>query len=448
MPTCTRQTVDGRRCRNRSDRGDCGLHDRSAALPAPMAAAAVGSSVGTVDPFAAAAAWQERVDFIDSDTVTVNADDTVLATLTDRSLVVRDQAAAVVAGDEHLAKAVRASAPELPEDPRTRDDWDDLDRYQQQREVQRFDQNAARYDSLLGPMRDSWVTNQQVHLDPDGTVHSAADCKARKDRSDPTWIVPADKPTATYCTCAHEDIGGVGLLANRHAKAVERMDVAAIATELAQVERLTPAAVQAFGPRVAAVEDHHAKTHLTAALTARAKAAVSEETAAWAMRLALRLDENVDLVENDLDSRIAVAMRDAIGRDGVVDRERLIDIAVESADSAFTRKSDVRERATELVDAAASWASGREEWYPTHRSGRVPWEMYSSRPRERLGRRKIEIRDRAPASLSGTPVLWMLRTAAGKSRGRYDLGHGLASALGARTESLRDLWRQGYQRRR
>lgn len=451
MSTCARSTVDGRRCLNLSERGDCGRH-HDASLATDVMAEQAGAVV-VADPFAGAAAWRHREAYEAQADTSVGWDDTVVGRASDEAQAWLDRARRVCAADPDLLAVLdEERTPERPHKG--------IKRYRMLSN-ERMAEAQEHWDAVNGDPEPAWTQVRRLVGDPDGTVHIADACD-KVDTNDGTWGACADFADRSFCACVSGFVPRLQDLQSRYRSAQRRIGTAKTAIRIIHIDRFDAATAAELIPAVA---PRHGRGvgRWRQAIRTRARATVDPETAGWLLRLGSWLDRSVDLHDHDTTSRLAEALRDAIVQEGVVDPDILADRAADAVDGPFTRKSRLRDQAAELIDGAAAWASGTEDAKPKPHTGpRLPdrYARFSAvhglRKMTRRGTDGIVTRDPRHAMLQ---VLAEAATADTEPDPNHHYGrtgfpapvtiaHELANSIASTRNRIGDLWERTHGKRR
>ena len=349
MSTCARSTVDGRRCLNPSERGDCGRH-RDAALATDVVAEPT-TAVVVADPFAGAAAWRHREAYQAQADTSVGWDDTVVGRASDEARAWLDRARRVCAADPDLLAVLEDER--TPERPHK-----GIKRYRML-STERMAQAQANWDAVHGEPEPAWTQVRRLVGDLDGLVHIADACD-KVNTDDAIWGACADFADRSFCSCVSGFVPRLQDLQGRHQTAQRRIGTAKTAIRISRIDRFDAATAADLIPALAS-HNGNGVGRWRQAIRTRARATTDPATAGWLLRLGSWLDRSVDLHDHDTTSRLAEALRDAVVQEGVVDPDVLADRAAKSVDGPFVRRSRLRAQAADLVDGAAAWASGTEE---------------------------------------------------------------------------------------
>ena len=345
MSRCARQTVDGRRCLNPSERGDCGRH-HDATLAVDVVAEPAGG-VMVADPFASAAAWRHREAYEAQADTSVGWGDTVVGRAGNEARAWLDRARRACAADPDLLAVLDAErTPERPKRHRMLSE-------------EHMAEAQEQWDAVHGDPEPAWTQVRRLVGDPDGMVHIADACD-KVDTVDGIWGACADFADRSFCACVSGFVPRLQGLQSRYRMAQRRIGTAKTAIRISRIDRFDAATAADLIPAVAP-KYGRGVGQWRQAVRARAQAMVDPETAGWLLRVGSWLDRSVDLHDHDTTSRLAEALRDAIVQEGVVDPDVLADRAAGAVDGPLTRRSRLRDQAAELIDGAAAWASGTED---------------------------------------------------------------------------------------
>lgn len=437
-----RDTVDGRRCLNRSDRGDCGSHS------APVAAVDVADApvwpVATLNPFGGAAAWRHREEYEAKADTTVRWNDTVVARAEDDARTWLDRARKVCADDPDLLEVLADAQP--PQRPHA-EDHPGLPEA-------RLAEAQEHWDAVHGDPEPAWTQIRRLVGDNEGQVHIADACE-KVDAADGVWGPCADFADRSFCGCVSGFVPRLADLRERFRASQRQIGTARTAIRISRIERFDAGTAAELIPHL--TPPHGGGVgQWRPAIRRRAQATVDADTAAWLLRLASSLDRSVDLHDHDTTSRLAESLRDAVVIDGVADPDELAGRAAADVDGLFTRRSRLRTQAAELVDGAAAWASGTEE--ASRKDSTGPF-LPGRHTRVSMRQAWSRITDRPEAGIQTSDprhaMLFVLAEAATPDDGpdpisrrrkppAVKIAHGLADSIASTRHRIRDMRRRVY----